>query len=165
MFASLPLLPNPEPGSPDFVVTSPFGAPRSDGPHQGVDLATRNARGVPVVGLPVLAVDAGEVRSVGYGTRGGNQLWLDLDRGGAVLYSHLQAEDLPHAGERFRAGEVIAFAGATGKVSGPHLHLEYWPTPGGPVDPVPFFPSSSSGGGVVALGLFAALALLIGWRA
>lgn len=41
------------------------------------------------------------------------------------------------AGDRVLPGEPIGYTGATGNVTGPHLHLEIESPGSGPVDPAP----------------------------
>jgi murein DD-endopeptidase MepM/ murein hydrolase activator NlpD len=96
--------------------------------HRGVDFAAQP-------GTPVLAAGSGavvEVRRLGdYG------LMLRLDHGGGLqtLYAHLSAwAPGLKAGAVVRQGQVIGWTGATGLVTGPHLHFEVIEN-GRPVDP------------------------------
>ncbi len=86
--------------------------PRS--PHPGVDL--RGAEGTPV-----LAAGPGRVvlaRDLYYS---GNTVILDHGGGLFTLYSHLSRLDLEE-GQEVTAGERVGLVGATGRVTGPHLH-------------------------------------------
>jgi murein DD-endopeptidase MepM/ murein hydrolase activator NlpD len=76
-----------------------------------------------------------QVRFAGTMSGYGNVVWLD--HGGSVLsvYAHL-SEIHVNVGTLVRAGAVIGLSGASGDVSGPHLHFEVWRW-GRPVDPVP----------------------------
>jgi murein DD-endopeptidase MepM/ murein hydrolase activator NlpD len=105
----------PVPGEP----TSTFGKrrffngePRS--PHPGVDL--RAATGTPVrctgPGLVVLSEDL---------YYSGNTVLVDHGGGLFTIYAHL-SEIRAEAGETIEAGRVIGLSGATGRVTGPHLH-------------------------------------------
>lgn len=86
--------------------------PRS--PHPGVDL-----RGT--AGTPVLVAGPGRVvlaRDLYYS---GNTVILDHGGGLFTLYAHLSRMDLVE-GQEVRAGEQVGLVGATGRVTGPHLH-------------------------------------------
>lgn len=112
-------------------MTSPFGvrfAGVRPAVHRGVDLDVR-------MGTPVRAMSDARVRFAGVMSGYGNVIWLD--HGGAVLtvYAHLSEIRVP-AGSVVRGGQVIGLSGASGDVSGPHLHFEVWRW-GRPVDPVP----------------------------
>lgn len=98
------------------------------GTHRGVDLD------VPL-GTPVRAMADGHVRYAGSMSGYGNVVWLD--HGGSVLtvYAHL-SEIRVSEGTLVRGRSVIALSGASGDVTGPHLHFEVWRW-GRPVDPVP----------------------------
>lgn len=97
--------------------------------HQGVDVAAP-------VGTPIRVARAGTVRFAG--SRGGYGTVAIIDHGGGLetRYAHCSAL-LVQEGERVRAGDVIARVGATGRATGPHLHLEAR-RHGVPVDPAPF---------------------------
>jgi murein DD-endopeptidase MepM/ murein hydrolase activator NlpD len=64
----------------------------------------------------------------------GNATMIDHGWGVYTAYMH-QAEIRVEAGDRVEAGQVIGAAGQTGRVSGPHLHLEVW-VGGVQVDPM-----------------------------
>ena len=98
------------------------------GTHRGVDLDVPR-------GTPVRAMADGQVRYAGSMSGYGNVVWLD--HGGSVLtvYAHL-SEIHVSVGTLVRGRSVIALSGASGDVTGPHLHFEVWRW-GRPVDPVP----------------------------
>jgi murein DD-endopeptidase MepM/ murein hydrolase activator NlpD len=116
--------PVPPPGSPflrpvDGDQTSVFGTrrvfngkPRS--PHSGLDL--RAASGTPVkssgAGLVTLAMDL---------YYSGNTVIVDHGGGLFTIYAHLSKLQV-RPGDRVRPGQVIGLSGATGRVTGPHLH-------------------------------------------
>lgn len=89
------------------------GEPRS--PHNGLDIAA--ARGTPVV-----APAAGIVRLAvtDYYYTGGTVV-LDHGHGLSSVYVHLDRVDVTEGAE-LAAGDVIGAVGATGRVTGPHLH-------------------------------------------
>jgi murein DD-endopeptidase MepM/ murein hydrolase activator NlpD len=125
-----------------------FGAPRSGGPHQGIDI-------MAVKKTPVVAVEAGRVkywtisRSAGcmlylYGLSGtmyeyihlNNDLTMRNDnRGKCVMGTAYAVRDGAHVA----AGQQIGYAGDSGDADGihPHLHFELHPNGGKAVDAYP----------------------------
>jgi murein DD-endopeptidase MepM/ murein hydrolase activator NlpD len=95
--------------------------------HTGLDFAAPE-------GTPIRAVANGVVASAGYDGSYGNKTVVTLDDGTELWFCHQSAISV-HPGEQVRAGEVIGLIGATGNVTGPHLHLEVRPGGGDPVDP------------------------------
>jgi murein DD-endopeptidase MepM/ murein hydrolase activator NlpD len=67
----------------------------------------------------------GIVAEAGADERLGNYVRLDHGGGRQSLMAHLDRIAV-RTGERVNAGQTIGAAGATGKATGPHLHLEYW---------------------------------------
>jgi murein DD-endopeptidase MepM/ murein hydrolase activator NlpD len=65
----------------------------------------------------------------GYGTT----VVLDHGNNLTTRYAHLSAIEA-QVGERVASGQVIARSGATGRVTGPHLHFEVLES-GKPVNP------------------------------
>jgi len=53
----------------------------------------------------------------------GKVVVIEHDDGMRTLCAHLDGRSV-RAGERVRPGQQIAMSGATGKVSGPHMHFE-----------------------------------------
>ncbi|MEZ0091995.1 transglycosylase family protein [Streptacidiphilus sp. EB129] len=106
------------PLSGHIVISEGYGVPGpwAAGHHTGVDLA------VPV-GTPVRAVGAGTVVTAGWGGAYGNMVVIHHADGRYSLYAHLSVIDV-HVGETVEAGTGLGRSGATGNVTGPHLHFE-----------------------------------------
>lgn len=107
------------------------GGPRTR-PHRGIDFAA--ARGTPVY-APADATVAAATTSYPDGPNYGTVVVLDHGDGWQSLHAHLDGFDV-QVGQRVAAGTQIGRAGTTGKVTGPHLHMELlWN--GQRVDPEP----------------------------
>jgi murein DD-endopeptidase MepM/ murein hydrolase activator NlpD len=105
--------PVPGPANSAFGTRSLFnGQPRN--PHSGGDFLSP-------AGTPVKAPNAGRVvlaRDLYYS---GNTVVIDHGLGLYSLLAHLSAIDV-REGSQVRPGQVIGKVGATGRVTGPHLH-------------------------------------------
>ena len=89
------------------------GQPRQ--PHYGLDIAGP-------VGTPINAALAGKVTLSGDFFFFGQLLVIDHGHGVNTLYAHL-SERLVAEGETVAHGQLVAKMGATGRVTGPHLHF------------------------------------------
>ncbi len=89
------------------------GEPRS--PHGGVDFP------VPT-GTPVLAVAPGRVVLVANHFFSGRSVYVDHGDGLLSMSMHLSRVRV-RKGQRVKAGDRLGLSGATGRVSGPHLHF------------------------------------------
>ncbi|MGW1360340.1 peptidoglycan DD-metalloendopeptidase family protein [Streptomyces chartreusis] len=108
------------------------GSMWSSGYHTGVDFAA-------ATGTPLKAVGAGTVVSAGWGGAYGNQVVIQLADGYYAQYAHLSSLSVS-SGQTVTGGQQIGLSGATGNVTGPHLHFEIRTTPdyGSDVDPVAY---------------------------
>ncbi|MEO3474868.1 M23 family metallopeptidase [Roseomonas sp. CAU 1739] len=91
------------------------GQPRQ--PHYGLDFA------VPT-GTPLKAVAAGRVTLADQFHFFGNLMVIDHGHGVNSLYAHLSAIEV-RDGQMVAQGDRIALSGATGRVTGPHLHFSF----------------------------------------
>jgi len=87
-------------------------------------------------GDPIYAVTGGVITSTGYDGSYGNKTVETLPDGTELWYCH-QNQFNVSVGDVVRPGQVIGYIGATGHVTGSHLHLEVRPGGGDPVDPYP----------------------------
>lgn len=100
-------------------ITDAFGtrrrlAPEVESRHLGLDLA-----GSP--GTPVRATNRGVVVAASNFYFQGNAVYLDHGAGLVTSYLHL-SRTLVSPGDTVEAGQVVGLVGATGRVTGPHLH-------------------------------------------
>ncbi|WP_419996586.1 peptidoglycan DD-metalloendopeptidase family protein [Streptomyces boninensis] len=84
--------------------------------HTGVDF------GVPP-GTPVKAVGPGTVVTAGWDNAYGNYVVLQMADGRFTLYAHMSQLGV-RSGDHVGGGQQIGLSGATGNVTGPHLHFE-----------------------------------------
>lgn len=103
----------------DAVVTSPFGSGRVfngrlTSRHLGVDF-----RGA--VGDPIRAANRGVVALVDTFFLAGRVVYVDHGGGVVTGYFHM-SKPLVAQGDTVERGQVIGLVGATGRVTGPHLH-------------------------------------------
>ena len=101
------------------IVTSLFGhrrffngKPRN--PHSGLDIAAAS-------GTPIIAAGAATVTLADDLYFNGKTLFLDHGQGLITMYCHM-SELKVAPGDRVEQGDVIGLVGATGRVTGAHLH-------------------------------------------
>ncbi|MDX2561785.1 M23 family metallopeptidase [Streptomyces sp. TX20-6-3] len=117
-----------------YVCTGSYGqrGSWSKGDHTGQDFA------VPT-GTTVRSAGPGRVVTAGYGRSYGYEVVIRHPDGRYTQYAHLSRIDVS-PGQSVSAGQRIARSGATGRVTGPHLHFEVRTTPsfGSDIDPLAY---------------------------
>ncbi|CAL9466194.1 hypothetical protein SUDANB58_02746 [Streptomyces sp. enrichment culture] len=105
-----------------YTLTSTFGQAGpywSSGHHTGLDFAAPT-------GTLIKAVHSGTITSAGWDGSYGYKTVLTLDDGTEIWYAH-QSSISVSVGQKVSTGDVIGRVGATGNVTGAHLHLEVHP--------------------------------------
>jgi murein DD-endopeptidase MepM/ murein hydrolase activator NlpD len=72
-------------------------------------------------GTPIRSPAPGRVIETGDFFFNGNSVFVDHGRGVVSMYCHLSRIDVG-VGDMLEQGEVLGLVGATGRVTGPHLH-------------------------------------------
>ncbi|MGW2636613.1 M23 family metallopeptidase [Streptomyces sp. NPDC001348] len=102
-----------------YTLTGTFGQPGSmwsSGYHTGLDFAAPT-------GTLIKAIHSGTVTEAGWAGAYGYRTILTLDDGTELWFCHQSSINVK-VGQKVATGEVIGRVGATGNVTGPHLHLE-----------------------------------------
>ncbi|GAA4802019.1 M23 family metallopeptidase [Streptomyces ziwulingensis] len=105
-----------------YTITSTFGqagAYWSSGYHTGLDFAAPT-------GTLIKAVHTGTITEAGWAGSYGYRTILTLDDGTELWFCH-QSSISVSVGQKVSTGDVIGRVGATGNVTGAHLHLEVHP--------------------------------------
>ncbi len=100
-------------------LTSPFGLQRyfngqKRNPHSGLDIAAPT-------GTPIVAPADGTVTLTGDFYFNGNSVFVDHGQGLISMFCHLNTIEVTE-GDTLIAGDRLGTVGATGRVTGPHLH-------------------------------------------
>ncbi|MYU17152.1 peptidoglycan DD-metalloendopeptidase family protein [Streptomyces sp. SID8361] len=88
----------------------------SSGSHTGIDFHASTGTSVHSVGI-------GEVVEAGWGGSYGNNVVIKMNDGTYTQYGHLSSISVS-VGQQVTPGQQIGLSGATGNVTGPHLHFE-----------------------------------------
>ncbi|MGW9027318.1 M23 family metallopeptidase [Streptomyces sp. NPDC055722] len=119
-----------------YTLTSRFGdagAMWSSGYHTGLDFAAPT-------GTLIKAIHSGTITEAGWAGSYGYRTILTLDDGTQLWFCH-QSSISVSVGQKVATGDVIGRVGATGNVTGPHLHLEVHPGGGDAIDPMAWLQS------------------------
>ncbi|ROQ67365.1 murein DD-endopeptidase MepM/ murein hydrolase activator NlpD [Streptomyces sp. 840.1] len=116
-----------------YTITSTFGEAGSmwsSGYHTGLDFAAPT-------GTPIKAIHSGTIKSAGWSGAYGYRTVLELEDGTELWFCH-QSSIGVSVGQKVTTGDTIGRVGATGNVTGPHLHLEVHTPDGTGIDPMPW---------------------------
>lgn len=143
-----------KPFNGNYVVSRGFGGllipnDAKYGTHKGTDWA------LPT-GTPLVAAISGTVTYASWATDAGNTVTI---KNGPNLYKcfHMSRIDVTY-GQQIQEGQPIGLSGATGNVTGPHVHFQVEVPAGNAVDPMPLITDEGDDMSVTDLGLRKVLA-------
>ncbi|MFD9909935.1 M23 family metallopeptidase [Streptomyces sp. NPDC059063] len=114
-----------------YTLTSHFGdsgSMWSSGHHTGLDFAAPT-------GTLLKAVHTGTIKEAGLAGAYGYRTVLELEDGTQIWYCH-QSSMSVSVGQKVSTGDIIGRVGATGNVTGAHLHMEVHTGGGATIDPL-----------------------------
>ena len=118
-----------------YTISSKFG-PRWGRNHNGIDIASSNGT---VYGAKIVAADSGTVILSKYYSGYGYCVIVNHGNGFTTLYAHMKAQSALRVGDTVKKGStIIGYVGASGNVTGPHLHFEIQKN-GTPVNPMNYY--------------------------
>ena len=136
------------PNCKGYIITSPFGMRKHpvsgvNKMHNGLDIVGSNGGG----GLSdyILAHTGGTVESVGYSPSAGYYANIKVNGNTVMVYYHLREMPYVKKGATVKTGERIGYMGATGAVTGVHLHWGI-KVNGNWIDPEPFLDKDYTAG-------------------
>jgi murein DD-endopeptidase MepM/ murein hydrolase activator NlpD len=86
--------------------------------HSGIDIP------LPT-GTPIHATADGVVSFSDRSAGNGNIVAIEHGHGFSTVYAH-NSRNIAKAGQTVKRGQIIAYSGATGVTTGPHIHYEVW---------------------------------------
>ena len=118
-----------------YEISSYYGArDLGDGWHDGIDMVRPGGS----TGCTIVAAESGTVTHAGWKNTAGYTVIIDHGNGFQTRYYHMkQGSILVSAGQKVSRGQPIGQIGATGFVTGPHLHFEVRVN-GKSVNPLPY---------------------------
>ncbi|MCL1040542.1 peptidoglycan DD-metalloendopeptidase family protein [Shewanella marisflavi] len=108
----------------DFKYVSSSFNPRRLHPVTGQVKAHRGVDYVAAVGTPIKAAGKGRVTKSGYNQYNGNYVFIKHNETYTTKYLHLKQRKVKQ-GQTVKQGQIIGTLGATGRVTGAHLHYEF----------------------------------------
>lgn len=120
--------------NPNSLATAGFGAKSNSGIWNSTGGVHKGQDYEMPVGSPVVAALSGTVSSTNPGSEYGNGVVIDHGNGLQTVYGHLSSKNV-NIGDLVSTGQRIGRSGATGNVTGPHLHFEVRQGKNNPVDP------------------------------
>lgn len=129
-----------------YLITSRFGMRTLRGQtrmHNGIDLVAKTSAGGGAVDK-ITAHTGGRVTISGYDNSAGYMLKIQTAPNVAMVYYHLREQSPFKVGDVINTGAVIGYMGATGNVTGAHLHFGIQVN-GAWVDPEPWLDRNYDG--------------------